>query len=101
MLGVGQLDSRVNKMNGRPCTIVTRDDRVREPRTGAAWWKGKSPKKNNKPSPYQRAMATGRRHTSCLTSWLQYAGVGIMGGRFGSLSPRQRPLVRRIPTALR
>ena len=36
---------------------------------------GQQPKK--KPSPYQRAMTTGCRHTSCLTSWLQYAGVGI------------------------
>ena len=87
MIGVGQLDSRVNKMNGR------------EPHAGAAWWKGKSPKK--KPSPYQRAMATGCRHTSCLTSWLRYVGVGIMGRRFGSLSLRQLPPVQRMPTALR
>ena len=36
---------------------------------------GQQPKK--KPSPYQRAMAAGCRHTSCLASWLRYAGVGI------------------------
>ena len=46
-------------MNGRPCTIVTRDGRVREPRAGAARWKGNSPRKNPVPTKEQWQPAAG------------------------------------------
>ena len=58
---------------------------------------GQEPKE--KPNPYQRAMATGCRHTRCLTSGCDMLGWVSRVGE--SNSPRQRPLVRRIPTALR